>query len=87
MDRDGDPITPTDGRARRKSRKKEIKRLPRTTWFGTCVITILTALQELPTPAKLALIRDLTRFLERDGAEIERHERSRAARRNNRGAS
>jgi hypothetical protein len=52
--------------------KAEIIKLDNVTWFGHCVITIATALRELPGPAKHQLIADLQRYLHRQASELRR---------------
>ena len=57
---------------RRPRMKAEIIKLDNVTWFGHCVITIATALRELPGPAKHQLIADLQRYLHRQASELRR---------------
>jgi hypothetical protein len=58
----------------------KIERLDGCTWFGTCVITITTALRELATPGRLILLRDLQAYLRRQETKLLRHERNKEIR-------
>jgi hypothetical protein len=43
----------------------DIEKLDNVTWYGHCVIHFLAALSDLSNEAKLALCRDLSRFINR----------------------
>ena len=42
-----------------------IEKLDNVTWYGHCVIHLMTALNDLPDQAKLTFCRDLERFIKR----------------------
>jgi len=62
---------------RRIRARPSVKRIGQSTWYGTCAITVATALRELPYEGRVALLRDLQAHLKRQAAEIERHQRGR----------
>ena len=70
-----DAIPSTDRRRIRS--RPSVKRIGQSTWFGTCAITVATALRELTYEGRVALLRDLQAHLKRQAAEIERHQRGR----------
>jgi hypothetical protein len=42
-----------------------IEKIDNVTWYGHCVIHLVAALHDLPDQAKLALCRDLEKFIKR----------------------
>jgi hypothetical protein len=69
--------TPTPPIGRKFRNIKEIHRLDGTTWYGTILTTIATALRELDVDGKLQLLEDLRAHVERQHREILRHQRDR----------
>jgi hypothetical protein len=43
----------------------DIEKLDNVTWYGHCVIHLMTALKDLPNDAKRAFCQDLERFIKR----------------------
>ncbi len=43
----------------------DIEKLDNVTWYGHCVIHLMTALNDLPDEAKLAFCQDVERFIRR----------------------
>ena len=52
----------------------DIQKLDNVTWFGHCVIHLASALRDLPTTdARLLLIQNLMKYMDRQKREIRRH--------------